>query len=602
MSNNIRWDREDNDVFLAAAVAVTHPQRIPELIDVIKIAKSIFGVKKFYKECGSVINSAFSLSTKANLAWIAVNYNRIINRKYQEFSLLSSAFIHVLKSTKTTRSGGFYDQFWIYFSELVRAVLFVIAHDAGQLDMILGSAVLNPEYALYYSEEGKDRKSFYMPSPMQKSGLVYHLSIENNSCYCDTLLQYMFGYTDLFDFMFRYMKNLGNFRHPSEKSKVHSFRDLINDPRDKKFIMRFKCTPPRSEAILKAIHIDAAPVTYDEEFLFALYTICQYTRTGQGDYKQYRWIIRNATTRIFNPLTHEIQADYSEFYESVLSLSGIIQFAIPRVLVTVYMIRNVTKENGTNETVKIKLLDFTVRAGENISFIDQRKEMVASNSFLFTDPGAYFNFSKQYQTLGWSSSKFTLFVADYGLDPSREREQIDEDAINWKVNFQGIDNFIGNGELIIEHQLATLPSIFYVNLNPLGPSVRRVTTTPIPITRIEDLVLLEQDIKVSSAQGEDYYNVTCVVFHAGSSTGGHYTMLARDPMTRKWVYYNDALGDNMNLHIEEFSFDTTDIINIQRRRAAKQVTVDEVFKLIQSNVFGIWYTRKSVFDAYSSSK
>jgi hypothetical protein len=58
----------------------------------------------------------------------------------------------------------------------------------------------------------------------------------------------------------------------------------------------------------------------------------------------------------------------------------------------------------------------------------------------------------------------------------------------------------------------------------------------------------------------------------------------------------------MNLHIEEFSFDTTDIINIQRRRAAKQVTVDEVFKLIQSNVFGIWYTRKSVFDAYSSSK
>lgn len=586
--NNNNNNGVSEDILLTTALILSiskNPRNTYYFLDALKGALDINGL---YRNCGNMFRDAFKTKNSSEIGQRIIEWQKDMSILFVAPNAGANQIVNRIYNSEYERPNTFASAFWRSAFRYIRSITMFIAYDVSQIDTIIGSGDLNKT----------GQKDYFGPVkvyPFPPKGAISYLNFENNSCFCDTLFQYMFGFTDLFDFMFR-----GVGTHKQEYPQIpNSFnlQAILDDPNNDEFFLRFIAAPVEAKNVLQRIHMSCPATAYMEDIITGLLTICNYVRTGSGQYMASRWLIRNITKKAIDSYKSPgNDLDYGEFYSFILRSTGISQYVIPKALMTLYYIRR---------GKRFKFLTFLVHT-DTPQFLFRKLNMIRENTFMASDPSSCFNFESMID------SSLDAFLTECAIKP--ELDSISNDTFEWADDFRRIEDFMGRqGSFVAEFKLANLPSIFFVNLNPIGDLDQRNRFTPFPTDVARDHAFFDSEVIVNSVQGKEAYYITCLVFHKGfQGGGGHYTMLAKHPKTKLWYLYNDVDAPSMQEHPERYQFKMEDLAKMlayKRTRVGKGdrtriytpwqlILVEEVVSKIREKVVGIWYTKKSVFDAY----
>jgi hypothetical protein len=458
--------------------------------------------------------------------------------------------------------------------------------------------VWNPAqfYSIYCSYAISGGSSVYSKvTEYPLSSNVRYISITNNSCFCDTLLEYIFGFTDLFDFGFKDADHIDAkfmfHRDIKVRSDSTPLPKLGRNPATEKIIERFlhghKNTTINQENMELFFLLQSRETRWDNYTVNELAMIRDYIRGATYmDLKTFEDIKEGIMEKARLASTSSpTQFDYIEFLEFIMSILGISSFVQPKVIARTYI-----KIPGSTE--KLHIHDFII--GTNTyGFRTLVGKSGVLNAF---DPSESFRAANNLL-----EKTFKRMFSAYSLVHIHSNEMYvhaNTYPYHWADANYAIDSQISGYTIYVVVDVINAPVTFYVRTRELQYQQGAIYKPNIFKDLSENnLEKMNKPVIYSShILGLEYeYLITGIVCHSGSQsntgTSGHWWTWIRDPRTGNWFKYNDT--DVKTAQSSSFNPSNRNDIYLKKNAANITTFFDEITKKAEV----IWYTRRDVFES-----
>jgi hypothetical protein len=414
----------------------------------------------------------------------------------------------------------------------------------------------------------------------------------DDSCFCDTFLQYMFGYTDLFDFGFYKYKEI---KVKKGERRVYELSAVINTyPLQKEKLLGRYIEPDdniRKNEVEENIEIlcatEKSTTSYYTRLVEHLAIVGDYIRGG------------NVSPQIANDLKASVIAaapgkrkesvgndrDYFEFLEFIMELLGITLFVQPKIL------------------ARIK---YRNQKGEEIHVIDMLARRIAFDAMVGINKLALNAFKPSEtlsQTVQTDATRILGLLRDSDLrSPYEVSIKINGEAAAWSTIVNAIGPFQkGKSETYaVDLDVITAPPTFYLKTGGhyAEDAISYISVDAFgEITSIHELKRLNDKVPyiMKSVGSQFQYYISAIVCHRkpASDRGAHWWFWARDPRNGLWYRVDDLDHDEMNRGVHKH----LEVLNSKDEYVTSRNKIHhEMLKEIKQNGEAVWYTRSDVFE------
>lgn len=499
-----------------------------------------------------------------------------------------------------------------------------IVFDASQFDSIFASSWLNPAVKSD-SEMGYNN---YMPKQISvhkkllRDGMNF-LQNEGFSCYCNTIYQYMFGFTDLFDFAFKNMEK-HDWKETQTVNRIESnslpFVMMVDDQIadvafrfidlgskvDKYYVYQFMTVPWKTE------------IKYDKGVVENTLQISNWIRAGRSN-AVFDLVHLNSVLILGTAVTNGNRTgDSGEFYHGLLQKLGIYDFFTPKFAITFYVtndqLNTRLKLADTIQDVDSRLvkafISSCIEAG--IKWDALNPSMVLNSGLPMNVPGPstrpIYNFMKR-------DYQYGFFNPSYGLGRNPDVTNTFQPYI--EIHRSTEEGFVKllRDECNAEMRLVNLPNLMYLDSLTLDLATFgkwkepffNVDTDYDPTNRYGRLEEVQNDIEVDSLQGKDTYIITCIICHysriistihprKANPRSDHYWCYIRDIRDGKWFRYDDSQRHGF-YYKQKWNLDGISSSQIDQK-SDRAKFLNTMARELTVNGVGAFYMKKTVFMQY----